>query len=190
VLRVALGRDDGTFAFAPNSDTIATFAQHVVVADVNRDGRPDVVLGGLAADGVVVWYGKGDGTASRVEFYDLPRSTTDVAVADIDEDGRLDLIATTEFDHGLQIRLALATWRLRTRDVPDRRRQRRDAIRRLEPSRTSNLDGHLDVVTDNLDILYGRGDGTFAIDRSSTFGDLGFSARWRSQTSTSMDCRI
>jgi hypothetical protein len=75
---VSLGNGDGTFKPAVLYDTGGQYNNGVVIADVNGDGHPDLIVTslcvigetncgtGMAADGVVgVLLGRGDGTSSR-----------------------------------------------------------------------------------------------------------------------------
>ena len=172
-LRIALGRGDGTFDIDASRDTVVPAAQRTVVADLNGDGHRDVV-GSASGDlrGVTVWYGKGDGTSSYVEVYDLPRPSMAVAVADLNEDGILDLIATG-IDRSVQVRLGLPTGGFAAvafYDVATDSSPFVDFIRVADV----NLDGHVDVITGTLDIAYGRGDGTLSFNRWSTFASDGF----------------
>jgi hypothetical protein len=73
------------------------FNNSIAVADVNGDGRPDMVVGshnGVNLDGSVnVLLGNGDGTFQRAVAYDSgAHSARSVAIADLNRDGRLDVI--------------------------------------------------------------------------------------------------
>jgi len=64
----------------------------VAVADVNEDGKPDVVATTLTRFGMGVLIGQGDGTFA--DAADIEVAPTDfVRAADLDGDGHLDLIA-------------------------------------------------------------------------------------------------
>ncbi|MGB7639858.1 MAG: FG-GAP-like repeat-containing protein [Terriglobales bacterium] len=105
---VSLGNGDGTFKPAVLYDTGGQYNNGVVIADVNGDGHPDLIVTnmcvigeancgtGLAADGVVgVLLGRGDGTFEPVVLYDAGGETTEsLAVADVNRDGKLDVIVT------------------------------------------------------------------------------------------------
>ena len=80
-------------------------AHSLVVADVNRDGRPDIVAINRDDDQVSVLLGRGDGQFEAARRFDLDATPTAVAVADVTSDfsdgsaapdGVPDLILATE----------------------------------------------------------------------------------------------
>ena len=82
------GRGDGTFFAAAHA--IGRGRRSIAAADVNRDGKPDlVVLGNL---GVRTWLGRGDGTFQRPgPSGTSPTTGVSIAVADMNGDGRPDV---------------------------------------------------------------------------------------------------
>jgi hypothetical protein len=91
---VLLGNGDGTFATAATYSTgdIGALAFGVAVADLNRDGHPDVVV--VNSDGTVsVLLGQGDGTLQPAMMYSGGgEDGQGVAIADVNGDGFPDLI--------------------------------------------------------------------------------------------------
>lgn len=88
-----------------------TFASEVVAADLNRDGHPELVFGTYSlqanAGRLVVL----SATGKLLHDVRLPRQGRDgngigvaaaPSIADIDRDGRLEIVVTT-FDHGLDV---------------------------------------------------------------------------------------
>ena len=95
---VLLGNGDGTFArpqvFAASGQNFTPSS--LVVSDINRDGRPDLVIKSISAldsDAfqVGVLLGKGDGTfQSPILAPAQPDGSGDLALGDFNNDGRLD----------------------------------------------------------------------------------------------------
>jgi uncharacterized membrane protein len=103
-ISVMLGKGDGTFHAAVNYDSGGQSAFSIVVADVNGDGKPDlVVVNGCSATDcstavVSVLLGKGDGTFKKAVPYSLGVASVfhgHVAVGDLNGDGKPDLVVAT-----------------------------------------------------------------------------------------------
>jgi len=104
---VLLGNGDGTFQPAVPYPSGGYGAYRVVVADVNGDGKPDLIVANCNSsnicninaqtDGVIgVLLGNGDGTFQAPVTYDSGGQTTvSVAVADVNGDGKLDVLASS-----------------------------------------------------------------------------------------------
>jgi hypothetical protein len=98
VLAVLFGNGDGTFQPAVIYDSGGYAAMSVAVADLNGDGKPDLVVanwsGVSTVDGTLgVLLGTGNGTFQPVVTYDTGGVAADaVAVADVNGDGKLDLL--------------------------------------------------------------------------------------------------
>jgi hypothetical protein len=98
---VLLGNGDGTFQPAITYATGGSGAVSVAVADVNRDGKPDLIVAnacnndcsGSGESGVGVLLGNGDGTFRAALTYPSGGSfIQSVSVADVDGDGIPDLL--------------------------------------------------------------------------------------------------
>jgi|SRR5579859_84617 len=93
---VLLGNGDGTFQPATTYDSGGTYSYSVAVADVNEDGKPDLVVTNFYSDTVGVLLGNGNGTFQPVVTYGTAGSggsnPYSVAVADVNGDGKPDLV--------------------------------------------------------------------------------------------------
>jgi hypothetical protein len=97
---VRLGNGDGTFQSAVAYDSGGGGAWSVVIADVNRDGKSDLVVvnecggsSGCTNSTVAILLGKGDGTFTPAVAYDSGGQVAmSVAVADVNGDGNPDLM--------------------------------------------------------------------------------------------------
>ncbi len=94
---VLLGNGDGTFQTAVGYASGGFEARSVAVADVNADGKPDVIVASCTdgdCDGLVaVLLGNGDGTFQKpVTYSSGGQSAEFVAISDVNGDGRPDLL--------------------------------------------------------------------------------------------------
>ena len=98
---VLLGKGDGTFQPAVTYDVGARYAQSVAIADVNGDGKADVVVANWCPSAsvcildmeVAVLLGDGDGTFKPAVTYGSGGfGANAISVADVNGDGKLDLL--------------------------------------------------------------------------------------------------
>ncbi|MEY2395241.1 MAG: hypothetical protein QOF94_1586, partial [Acidobacteriaceae bacterium] len=94
-MNVYLGKGNGAFTKS-QSVHLAGPSRHVSVADMNGDGRPDLVISRTTQ--ILLWWGKGDGTFSAPSYL-TPTGQTDsvgsFAIADFNNDGKLDVVVNT-----------------------------------------------------------------------------------------------
>jgi hypothetical protein len=94
-IAVLLGRADGTFADPALYDAVSR-VQAGVLADVNGDGKVDLVTANAPSDrslgGVSVFLGRGDGTFGPRTDYDTGSAVFQVALGDVNGDGKLDIV--------------------------------------------------------------------------------------------------
>lgn len=73
-----------------------------IAGDFNNDGKPDFVLGGISnpGNGVDLVLGNGDGTFQKpVQVGTAPGFIDDIAVADVNRDGKLDIVSFDDSKH-------------------------------------------------------------------------------------------
>jgi FG-GAP-like repeat len=87
---IYLGNGDGTFQNPLT--TPALNALYSAAADFNRDGHPDLILGG---DGLKVFLGMGDGTFQPPQT--VHSGYGPMSLADVDGDGLLDVMVSDDF---------------------------------------------------------------------------------------------
>ncbi len=175
---VLLGNGDGTFQAARIFNSGGLVANTVAVADVNRDGKPDILVANSqctfteqCSNGLVgVLLGNGEGTFQTAKTYGSGGwSARQIAVADVNRDGRLDLIVGNcgasncwDADGVVGILLGNGDGTFQPAVSYDSGGPLADAIAVADV----NGDGNLDVVAGNVisstvGVLLGNGDGTF-----------------------------
>jgi trimeric autotransporter adhesin len=108
VVGVLLGNGNGTFQTAVTYTSPGYRTGSVTVADVNGDGIPDIVATnlcatnqGCSAGSLSVLLGNGDGTFQpAVLFSSGVADTTSVAIADVNGDGKPDLLVANSCEGG------------------------------------------------------------------------------------------
>ena len=73
---------------------LATGAYAVASGDFNRDGKPDIAVANYSSGNVTIWIGNGSGGFTQAAGSPLTASVQPaaLAVADINGDGKLDLV--------------------------------------------------------------------------------------------------
>jgi FG-GAP-like repeat len=100
---VLLGKGNGTFQTAKTYPSGGDGAVSVAVADLNQDGKADILVAncgpeacgpGSPGGNVGVLIGKGNGTFKPVAIYPAENSPFNVAAADVNGDGMLDIVVS------------------------------------------------------------------------------------------------
>lgn len=133
----------------------------LTAADLDGNGRADIVTANAGTDDVSVLAGRGDGSFETDERFPVGQQPGALIAHDLDGDDRLDLIAANRGSRDISVLLGRADGRF----TVQRRTPLSDEPGGLAAGRLDG-DEHADVVATNLNssavsILLGRGDGTF-----------------------------
>ena len=182
---VLLGNGDGTFLAAVTYSSGGQSPESVAVADVNGDGKPDLLVANSCASSsncsngtVGVLLGNGDGTFKPVVTYGSAGEAYAVAVGDVNGDGKPDVLvanwcATGSCANGtVGVLLGNGDGTFQVAAAYNSGAQYSDALALGDV----NGDGKLDIVVSNYSgtasVLLGNGDGSFQT--ASTYGSGGY----------------
>jgi hypothetical protein len=200
---VLLGNGDGTFRTAHLYNSGAPVASSVAVADLNGDGKPDLVIANqndsskLGVVGVLL--GNGNGTFQAAKTYSSGGSEAfSIAVGDVNQDGKLDVAV---------MNVSFANSRPNTGAVGVLLGNGDGTLQAVKTYGSGgflatsialadlNRDGKLDVVgtnwgnvSSNVGVLLGNGDGTFL--NAQTYKTGGQSANWVTAADVNGDGKI
>jgi FG-GAP-like repeat/Abnormal spindle-like microcephaly-assoc'd, ASPM-SPD-2-Hydin len=176
-VQVFLGRGDGTFGL-PTAYDIGHATGPLVVADVNRDGRPDlVVLNGACVpsfceQSVSVLLGNGDGTFQAPMTFNTPPGPAGLVLGDFNNDGLLDIATINRANHTTQcdcIGVLLGNGDGTFQEPPIITYPAPGEVAALVAG-DFNSDKNLDIAvsiglegSSEVQILLGNGDGTFTL---------------------------
>ncbi|WP_164103076.1 FG-GAP-like repeat-containing protein [Candidatus Laterigemmans baculatus] len=138
----------------------------VAVADVNQDGRADVVVAATEdywLGRIAVLLGNGDGSLGSPRHFEVGQNPIAVEVGDVNGDGAIDIVAASDGYSDSAVSVLIG-------DGDGSFSGRVDYAVGNEPESLELIDvdsnGALDIVTanaadDSVSVLLGRGDGTF-----------------------------
>jgi hypothetical protein len=168
LLEVLEGRTLPSF-LAPVNYPAGVSPVAVVAADVNGDGKLDLVTANAGGNSVTVQLGNGDGTFQATQAYGTGAGPASVAVGDLNGDGKLDVVTANQGDNTVSVLLGNGDGTFGAA---------RNYAVGSQPVGVAigNFDGKLDIVTANqgdgtVSLLPGNGDGTFGAARTvASFG--------------------
>src|SRR5262245_48707658 len=84
---------------------LGTWPQAVVTADVNHDGKLDLLTADPSANAVSVMLGKGNGTFGAAHNYAVGAAPYSLAVGDLNNDGKPDIVTADAGDSSISVLL-------------------------------------------------------------------------------------
>jgi hypothetical protein len=184
MVSVLLGNGDGTFQPPLTYSSGGFYAIAVLVADLNADGKPDLIVANGCTEepdvcptegSVGVLLGNGDGTFQPVQTAATGGAPFAMTVADVNKDGKPDVIVANQGggnggDGSVGVLLGTGTGAFHTLQIYDSGGKEADFVIVTDV----NNDGKPDVLVTNfsvsvfcqacvgnLGVLLGNGDGTF-----------------------------
>jgi hypothetical protein len=160
---VFLGNGDGTFQ-APQTYATGSNPHGIATADVNGDGKPDLLVANLNVGGpsaVSVLLGNGDGTFQAQKFYAAGAGPDGIAVADVNGDGKPDLLVANHSDNTVSVLLGNGDGTFQAQHT-----YATGSFPTYPAVADVNGDGKPDLLvtnqnSDTLSVFLGNGDGTF-----------------------------
>lgn len=158
-ISILLGSGNGSFSSVPALIAVGNEPHSVVVADVNKDGRADLITTNIASSNISVLLGAGNGTFSGAVGYNAGAGAAAATVGDFNGDGKVDIATANLMGNTVSI---LAGDGLGGFGVPTN-----VAVGTMPYGIVSgdfNGDGKLDFATANdsdVSVVLGNGNGTF-----------------------------
>jgi hypothetical protein len=139
-----------------------------VAADIDRDGKPDIIATDGSNPQLVVWYGTGGGKFGSPEFIGhLDGPSGNIAVGDFNNDGKLDILAATGQSHAVDLLINQGNRTFAVRPIPMPDSPNWVAVGdfnndgKLDFAVSSSKPDTPDTVTNYMQIFFGNGEGGF-----------------------------
>jgi hypothetical protein len=166
VLKVFLGKGNGTFTWAQDEGIRLGDISNLSVADFNGDGKLDLYVGSRCGQEqgpfcVYIFLGNGAGgfTNTGGGGVHAPTGTGYPAIADFNGDGNLDVaVSGTDFFGKGAVKVYLGDGK---GNFPNNVSYSVEYAGDSVAAADVNGDGKIDLVTDGVSVLLGNGDGTF-----------------------------
>jgi len=160
-LVVQLGNGNGTFQ-PTITYPIASDAIGVAVADLNGDGKPDIVTASRTPNTLSVFLGVGDGTFISAPAVTLQSGPSSLSAADLNGDGKQDLIVGNQFSGNVAVLLGNGDGTFQSASTLT---AGSDPL--LLAAADLNRDGRIDLIVSDVNshdayVFAGNGNGTFA----------------------------
>jgi len=168
------GNGDGTFQKA-QSFAVGSAPQSLALADVNGDGKLDIVTANLNDNTVSVLAGTGHGTFQDAQTFNVGSAPQSVVVADLNGDGRPDIVTANKFGNSVSTLLGNGDGTFQNAQTFGVGSSPHSVA-----VADVNGDGKPDIITANrydntVSVLLGNGDGTFQKARTYAVGSEPFS---------------
>ncbi len=156
-----IGSSVTTISMAGSVPSVGVDPRGVVVADFNKDGKPDLAIVNRGSASVSILLGNGDGTFQTQNSYGVGADSIALAVGDFNGDGKLDIVTANRASYTISVLLGNGDGTFQSHV---------DYAAGTEPisivTADFNGDGKLDVAEVNsadntISVYLGVGDGTF-----------------------------
>ena len=153
------------YVFNRGDFATGNYPYDVAIADVNGDGRPDLIVPNFGDGTVSVLLGQANGLFAKQKVFPTAQGPVAVVVADFNHDGKLDLAVATSISSVTVVSILLGSGNGTFQPHVDYDVGSYPLVGLLAAD--FNHDGNMDLAALNyssntVSILLGKGDGTFA----------------------------